>query len=87
MRVPLGIIGRQADHFQQFGDTAGNLVRRHDAIKLERPADDRADPLTRIERGIRMLEDQLHAAAIGPVDILAGRKGLAAEFQATFKVL
>jgi len=39
------------------------------AVELERTRQDLVDPVTRIERGIRMLEDDLHVAAVSGVHV------------------
>src|SRR4029077_17961349 len=68
VRPATGIGRRQANLLEKAGNF-GCVA----AIKLQGTRQDLSDLLTRIERGIRMLEDDLHVAAIGRVHVARAR--------------
>lgn len=49
-------------------EQAGN-IHKMAAVELERTRQDLVDPVTRIERRIRMLENDLHVAAVSGVHV------------------
>ena len=63
VRVALGVLGVEADRLEQLGDALLALGLGADVVDLERLADDVADAHARVERGVRVLEDDLHVAA------------------------
>ena len=66
MRIAVGKIRVEAAHRQQLAHPIGAAARvLLDAVHHHRLADDRADLLARIERAVRVLEDDLDAAAQG----------------------
>jgi len=64
VRVPVDVVGVEPHQFQQLGYPAALLVLGHDA-GMDRPrfADDIAHRHPRVERCIRILEDDLDVAA------------------------
>ncbi len=78
MRVPPGRVGRQPHQPQELGDHGG-VIARH-PVHGERLPHDRADGAPGIERGVRILEDNLGAAAQRPeLRLREARDVLAAE--------
>src|SRR5258705_13510948 len=66
MRIAVGKIRVEAAHRQQLAHPIGAAARvLLDAVHHHRLADDRAHLLARIKRAIRVLEDDLDAAAQG----------------------
>ena len=64
MRIAPHVIGLKADRLKQFDHPVGECPpRRRELMDRQRLADDCADRHARIERGERVLEDDLHVAA------------------------
>ena len=64
VREAVHVVGLQADRLEQLHDAVFHrLLRRRELVDGERLADDRADLQPRIERGVGILEDDLHVAA------------------------
>ena len=64
VRVAVVVLGVQADLLHQLLDRAAPLdVALVELVDRERLGDDRADAEARVERGVRVLEDDLHLAA------------------------
>src|SRR5262245_39142729 len=57
MWVAVGGLPRQPDHGEQFANALCALARCADAMDLQRLADDGANSHTRVEAGVRVLED------------------------------
>src|SRR5262249_38870696 len=66
VRIVLHLRTRQPDAIEQFCHALGPLAPTGDAVGRERLADDLADGHARVERGERVLEDDLHLPAIWP---------------------
>ena len=64
VREAAEVLALQADAVQQLGRARRDL-RLVDAVQRERRADDLADPLARVQRRERVLEDHLHLAPDG----------------------
>src|SRR5262249_29321735 len=60
VREPVVVLRVQADDLQKLLDAALDLVRRPDLVHFKRFSDDEADPLPRVQRGVRILEDHHH---------------------------
>jgi hypothetical protein len=85
VRIAAHVVGREADRLEQLDDPRlelGPALRQ--LVDDQRLADDRADRHARIERGVRVLEDDLHVARqraqlvlAGPGDVLALEPDLA----------
>ena len=65
VRIAAHVVGLQADRLEQFDHAIGERTAssRRELVDGQRLADDRADRHARIERGERVLEDDLHVAA------------------------
>jgi hypothetical protein len=63
MRVAVRVSGVEADLFQQRADARPDLLARGEPMDLDPLGDRRAHRHPRIERGIRVLEDDLHPPA------------------------
>src|SRR5256885_15743653 len=63
MRVPVGEIRVETDHAQKLLNSLGLLLASCEVMHLDWLADDVAHGHARIQRGVRILEDHLHAAA------------------------
>ncbi len=63
VRVALGVLDAETDRLEQLEDPPLLLVLGADAVDAQRLADDVPDAHARVERGIRVLEDDLHVAA------------------------
>src|SRR5665647_2111321 len=63
VRVALGVLGAEPDGLEQLEDALLALGLGTDLVDLERLADDVAHAHARIQRGVRVLEDDLHVAA------------------------
>ncbi len=63
VRVALGVLGAQADGLEQLEDALLALGLGADAVDAQRLADDVAHAHARVQRGVRVLEDDLHVAA------------------------
>ena len=66
VREAVVVLGREPDALQQLLDLAAQLAPLASAVELQRVADDLADPLAGVERGVGVLEDHLHLAAQRP---------------------
>ena len=67
MRVAPHVVGAEADGFEQFDDPLLELAPGLcQPVDDQRLADNRADGHARIERGVRVLEDDLHVARERP---------------------
>ncbi len=67
MRVIIHLPAPQADALEQLGNQFSTfIVGRTNAVDRERLADDLAGGHARVERRERVLENDLHLAAIGP---------------------
>ena len=66
MRITAGVLRLESDDPQQLADPIAPARRRHDVMERERLRQDVADRHPRIERGVRILEDQLGVAAERP---------------------
>ena len=64
MRKIVGLVGTETDALHEFGDARLALGGGPDMVDVERRANDVLYPLPRVKRGKRVLEDDLHAAAI-----------------------
>src|SRR6185437_13772159 len=62
VRIVLHLIRPQSDLFEQLGDPRALLAAGSDAVDAERLADNIAGSHPWIERGERVLEDDLHGA-------------------------
>src|SRR5450759_3423532 len=74
VRVALGVLGAEPDGLEQLEDALLALGLGADVVDMERLADDVAHAHARVQRGVRVLEDDLHVAA-QPL-LLAPRGGL-----------
>ena len=61
VREAPGVVGRETDELEQLGDTG--VVVALDLLDPQRLGDRRADGEARVERGLRILEHDLHARA------------------------
>ena len=61
--VAVVVLGVEAHDLQQLLDAREHLVLRDDLVHLEGRTHDRADRVTRVQRGVGVLEDHLHVAA------------------------
>src|SRR4029450_9242112 len=61
-REPVVVLGVEADDLHQLLDPLLELLAVGKAVDLERVADDRPDPLARVQRRVRVLEDHLDLA-------------------------
>ena len=61
-RVAVVVLGVEADHLEQLLDPGQDLLLRHHLVHAQRGADDRAHRVTRVQRGVRILEDHLDLA-------------------------
>ena len=66
MRVAARVLGREPDQRQQLGDPRGARRPRVQAVRRERLGERVADAPARIQARVRVLEDDLQAAPIGP---------------------
>ena len=71
VRKGVHLAAPQADLIEQAGDEPLLFLATRDVVHLQRLADDVAGRHARIERGKRVLKDDLHLAAIGPHVVLA----------------
>ena len=62
MRKAVVVLGREADPLQQVLHFAPQLAALGDALQAQRFADDLADPLARVQRGVGVLKDHLQLA-------------------------
>ncbi len=62
MRKSVVVLGIQTDAIQQVLHASLQLRAAGDAVQFHRAPDDLTDPLARIERRERILEDRLHLA-------------------------
>src|SRR5205085_3860890 len=62
MRIARRVLRLQADQFEQFPDAVFALMTCAGAVNHQRLGDDLADLHARVERGIRVLKDDLHFA-------------------------
>ena len=60
VREAIEVLGVEADDLEELLDAPLALGGRPDAVELERLADDEPDPLARVERRVRVLEDHHH---------------------------
>ena len=58
--IASGELRRQLDHVEKLADALALLCALQAEVELDRTAENVVDPLARIERGIRHLEDELH---------------------------
>ena len=65
MGVAQGHVGKEPHHLQQLRHAVGDLRLGQDGMHADRLGDDLADGHARIERGVRVLEDDLHLLAHG----------------------
>ncbi len=63
VRIAVVVLGAEPHYLEQFLHACEPLVLRHQVVDIERRTDDRADRLTRVQRGVRVLEDHLDVAA------------------------
>jgi ABC-type oligopeptide transport system ATPase subunit len=63
VRIAVVVLGREAHELEQLGHVALDLAAVADVVDAQRIADDRAHPLARVERSVRVLEDHLHLPA------------------------
>ncbi len=66
VRVAVVVLGAEPDQRQQLLDVVLETALGLDALEPERRADDRADRVPRVQRGVRVLEDHLDVAAHRP---------------------
>ena len=66
MREAVVVLRREPDRLEQLLDARLPLLLVAELVDLQRVADDRADPLARIQARVRILEDHLHLAAQRP---------------------
>ncbi len=62
--VPPGVVRLEADQFHHAGHLVGPLLRRAEAVDAQPLADGRRDRRARVERGVRVLEHDLHPAPV-----------------------
>ncbi len=65
VRMPVGVLGAQADLGEELLDPGAHLLAPGLAVQLDRFGDDLADGHARVERGRRVLEDQVEVLAQG----------------------
>ena len=65
VRITLRIAWVQPDLAHQPGHVIGLVARGHQLVRHRRLADDLAHPHARVQRGIGILEDHLHAQLVG----------------------
>ena len=65
VRIVVDVLGAQADAAEDVGDARAAFLRVADAVHAQRLADDVAGGHARIERGERVLEDDLHLPPVG----------------------
>ena len=63
MRVAVVVLGAQADAVEQILDAPLQVGAPGDPVQVQRVTDDLAHPLSRVQRGERVLEDHLHLTA------------------------
>ena len=61
--VAVVVLGVEADDLEQLPDPVEDLVLGDHLVHPQRGADDRADRVPRVQRGVRVLEDHLDLAA------------------------
>src|SRR5215469_4843677 len=66
VRVPVVVLGVEADELEQVLHRSLDPLLGLDALHPERRAHDRPDRVPRVERGVRVLEDHLYVAAQRP---------------------
>ena len=66
VREAVVVLGGEADPLEQLLHFAAQLGAAGFALQPQRLADDLADPLARVERGVGVLEDHLHLAPQRP---------------------
>src|SRR5260221_4711934 len=66
VRVALHRLAAKTDLLEEHGDAASEIRSAGDRIVAQRLADDVADIHARVERRVRVLEDDLQLAAVGP---------------------
>ena len=64
VRVPTRVVRLQPDHVHHPRDLRPPFVRRSDAVDAQPFADAVADRRTRVQAGVRVLEDDLYPAAV-----------------------
>ena len=62
MRIAVNVLGVQSDNVEKLADTLNALLLGAHAVNGHGLGDDLTDSHTRIERSIRILEDELHLA-------------------------
>ena len=77
MRVAARVLGREADEPEQLAHLRGDLAPRVGVVDPHRQRDARADPLARVQRRVRVLEDHLHVAPDRPQRRAAERRDVA----------
>ena len=78
VREAIEVLGVQADDLEELLDAPLALGGRPDAVELERLADDEPDPLARVERRVRVLEDHHHVRAGAGASRVARARDVAA---------
>src|SRR5919108_758423 len=74
VRVAVRVVRVEADHLEQLAHGVAPAFARADPVHLERLGDDVPDRHAGVERGVRVLEDDLHLAPHAP-EILALQRG------------
>ena len=63
VRVAVVVLGAQSDSLEELADLALQFLARGEPVKPQRVADDLSDAVARIQRGVGVLEDDLHLTA------------------------
>src|SRR5262249_11537345 len=66
VRVAARVVRRQPDLLEEARDPRALLRTAREAMDLDSLGDDAADPHARVERSVRVLEDDLHLAPQAP---------------------
>ncbi len=62
VRVAVVVLGVEPDHFHDLAHATSPLHLRAELVNAQRLADDRAHRTARVQRGVRILKDDLHVA-------------------------
>jgi hypothetical protein len=71
VRVAVQVLTTQAHLFEQADDPCAQVAARRSAVHAQRPSDDVADQLARVQRRERVLEDDLRVATKPPPGLAA----------------
>ena len=66
VREAVVVLGVEPDPLEQLVDRVAYAAAVDDPVQAQRVADDLGDPLARVQRRVRVLEDHLHLASAAP---------------------